>query len=108
MTRLSAESEQDIEETNIEIEMMVDTAASGMMTENTESVKTEIRNMDLMIVCMTTTKRPLHSEQRDRMLVETPHHQEAIILPGVGVGLDFEAQVEKSYFPILQIGAVGD
>ena len=54
MTLQSAENGTG--ETNIAIEMMEDIAISDMMTENTESVKTEIGMLDLMTAFMMMMK----------------------------------------------------
>jgi hypothetical protein len=96
-----------MEETNIEIEMMADIAASGMTTESIESAKTETGMLDLMIVFMTTMKLLLHDEPQDRMPVAIQHPQE-VITEDVGRSvLDLEGALARSYSRIEEIRAVG-
>jgi hypothetical protein len=107
-TEPSAESGEDMEGPDIEIEMMADIAASGTMTGNTENAKTEIKILDLTTVCMMTMQQPLHSEQRDVMIVETPPHREAIIGRGDHDMIDPDALLAENCFQTVEIGIVAD
>lgn len=105
-TEPSAESGEDMEEADIEIEMMVDIVASGTMTESTESAKTGTKMLDSTTACMMTTQQRLHSEQRDVMTVETPAHQEAITGRGGRDMIDLDVLLAENCFQTVEIGIV--